>query len=86
MVGVQDVRRLTLGEGDLAALLVNLPAHGLIRGDVRTVVLVHADGAAYEVEFMTADGETVAVETLRAEEVEPLAGSHILHVRKHVVV
>jgi hypothetical protein len=75
-----------LRELDRAALRVDMPAHGLIAGDVGTVVFVHADGAAYEVESMTADGETVAVESLLAEQVEPVAGAHILHVRKHASV
>lgn len=72
-----------LRELDLAALRVDLPAHGLIAGDVGTVVLVHRGGVAYEVEFTTADGQTVVVETLSAEQVEPVAGEHILHVRQH---
>jgi len=76
----------TLRELDRAALRTDLPAYGLIAGDVGTVVFVHADGAAYEVEFMTADGDTVAVETLTAKQVEPVAGAYILHVRKHVAV
>jgi len=75
-----------LRELDRAALRTDLPAYGLIAGDVGTVVFVHGDGAAYEVEFMTADGETVAVETLEASQVEPVAGPHILHVRKRATV
>ena len=73
-----------LRELDLAALRHDLPAHGLIRGDVGTVVLVHGHGQAYEVEFLTADGRTLAVETLRADELEPVAGKHVLHVRNIV--
>ena len=75
-----------LTELDLAALRQDLPAHGLIAGDVGTVVFVHADGAAYEVEFMTADGRTLAVETLLADQVEPVSGRYILHARKHATV
>jgi hypothetical protein len=67
-------------------LRTDLPAYGLIAGDVGTVVFVHANGAAYEVEFMTADGETVAVETLEANQVEPVAGPRILHARMHVAI
>lgn len=78
--------RPILRELDLAALQQDLPSHGLIVGDVGTVVLVHADGAAYEVEFMTADGRTLVVETLLADQVEPVAGGYILHVRKHAAV
>lgn len=78
--------QLALKELDRAALRTDLPAYGLIVGDVGTVVFVHATGAAYEVEFMTADGKTIAVETLEANQVEPVAGEHILHVRKHASV
>ncbi|MFN8634710.1 MAG: DUF4926 domain-containing protein [Chloroflexota bacterium] len=75
-----------LHELDLAALRQDLPAHGLIAGDVGTVVFVHEGGAAYEVEFMTADGRTLAVETLLAEQIEPVAGTLILHARRHATV
>ena len=74
--------RAALKELDLAALRQDLPAHGLIVGDVGTVVFVHGHGEAYEVEFLTADGSTLAVETLRADQVEPLAGRRVLHARK----
>ena len=78
--------RPVLREHDLAALRQDLPTHGLITGDVGTVVFVHAAGAAYEVEFMTADGRTLAVETLLADQVEAVTGGYILDVRKHVAV
>ena len=71
-----------LKELDLAALREDLPAHGLIVGDVGTIVFVHGAEQAYEVEFVTADGRTIAVETLDADQVEPVAGRQILHVRK----
>jgi hypothetical protein len=74
--------RPVLGEHDLAALRVDLPAHGLITGDVGTVVFVHTDGASYEVEFVTGDGQTLAVETLTVSQVEPVSGAHILHMRR----
>lgn len=63
-----------LKELDVVALRGDLPAHGLVAGDVGTVVLVHGDGAAYEVEFVAANGETIAVETLGADQVEPVNG------------
>ena len=75
----------SLKELDLVVLRVDLPARGLVAGDVGTVVLVHGEGEAYEVELVTADGRMIAVETLRAEDVEPFAGQQILHVRKLAV-
>lgn len=68
-------------ELDLVALWHDLPECGLVAGDVGTVVMVCRDGAAYEVEFVAADGDTISVETLGADRVTPVAGRRILHVR-----
>jgi hypothetical protein len=47
-----------------------------------TVVLVHHNGAGYEVEFTALDGETIAVTTLsRGELREASGGGGIAHVR-----
>ena len=59
----------------------DLPEYGLKSGDVGTIVLVHPTGG-YEVEFMTLDGETVAVTSLRKEEVRPIARREIAHARE----
>lgn len=72
---------MTLKELDLVVLRVDLQQHGLVAGDVGTVVAVYEEGRAYEVEFMAADGQTLAVETLPAKDIEPVAGRRILHVR-----
>lgn len=40
------------------------PEEGLEVGDVGCVVMVHADGAGYEVEFVTPTGETISVVTV----------------------
>lgn len=76
------MNKTALKELELAALCRDLPAHGLVAGDIGTVVLVHRGGEAYEVEFVAADGETIALETLRAGEVEAVVGHEILHARK----
>ena len=39
------------------------------------------DGAAYEVEFVTLGGETIAVVTLSADAVRPITGREIAHAR-----
>lgn len=54
---------------------------GLEAGDVGTVVLVHERGRGFEVEFVTLDGETVAVTTLAAEDVRPIDRNEIAHAR-----
>jgi hypothetical protein len=67
----------SLKELDHAVLRRDLPACGLVIGDNGTVVLVYRAGEACEVEFVAANGETVALETLGADEVEPVAGHQI---------
>jgi len=62
-------------------LACDLPEQGLTRGDIGTVVLVHKEGKGYEVEFTTLDGETVAIVTLRADQVRPSKPREIAHVR-----
>jgi len=68
-------------ELDTVVLTTDLPEYGLMAGDVGTVVLVHRDGAGYEVEFMTMDGETIAVVSLHASQVRPVGRHEIAHVR-----
>jgi len=62
-------------------LTCDLPEHGLTRGDIGTVVLIHKAGKGYEVEFTTLSGETVAVVTLTANQVRPSNAREIAHVR-----
>ena len=50
-------------ELDTVVLTEDLPEHGLKRGDIGTVVLLH-DQPGYEVEFVSLDGETLAVVSL----------------------
>jgi hypothetical protein len=63
-----------------AVLTVDLPEHGLKRGDVGTIVLTHGT-EGYEVEFMTLDGETLAVVSLSSSQVRPIGRREIAHVR-----
>ena len=70
-----------LAEHEVVVLGVDLPAHGLVPGDVGTVVFVHRGGEVYEVEFATADGRTLAVETLVADRVRRVPDRHVLHAR-----
>lgn len=68
-------------EHDCVVLTENLAAEGLQAGDVGTVVHVHKDGAAYEVEFMTLTGRTVAVVTVETKQVRPVASRDLSHAR-----
>jgi len=54
-------------------LVCDLPEHKLAAGDIGTVVLVHGEGRGYEVEFVTLEGETIAVSTLRADQVRHIS-------------
>lgn len=56
-------------EHDMVAITIDLAHLGLYRGDVGTVVYIYGSGNTYEVEFMNAVGDTVAVETLHAEQI-----------------
>ena len=67
-------------ELDSVVLTCDLPDYGLKRGDVGTVVLEHP-GGGYEVEFITLDGETVAVVSLRRGQLRPIGPREIAHAR-----
>jgi hypothetical protein len=67
-------------ELDSVVLTEDLSDHHLEKGDVGSVVLAH-DNAGYEVEFMTLDGETLAVVSLAPAQVRPIAKGEIAHVR-----
>ena len=62
-------------------LVTPLPALGLEPGDVGVVVHVHAQGAAYEVEFMSLDGRTIGVQTLQAPQLRAVLPSAVPHER-----
>ena len=47
-----------------------------------TVVHIHNNGEGYEVEFMTLTGQTIAVGSLLAQQVRPVSGQDISHVRE----
>lgn len=70
-----------LRELDTVVLTRDLTEHGLVSGDVGAVVHRYPAGDAFEVEFVTADGKTVALATLTIRDVRPLLGREILHVR-----
>ena len=71
-----------INEHDCVVLTQDVPGASLEAGDIGTVVHVHADGAAYEVEFMTLAGETLAVVTLRPAQVRPIQPGDVARVRE----
>jgi hypothetical protein len=69
-------------ELDTVVLTHDIPEHGLKKGDVGAVVHRYADGAAWEVEFVAAEGTTVAILTLCAADIRLMGNREILHVRE----
>ncbi len=67
-------------ELDGVVLAVDLPEYGLSRGELGTAVLIH-QGGEYEVEFITLDGETLAMVSLSSAQVRPISHREIAHVR-----
>ena len=69
-------------ELETVVLTGDVAEHGLRKGDVGTVVHVYEAGAAFEVEFLTAqEGTTVAVLTLDSTQVRGLRKGEILSAR-----
>ena len=62
-------------------LTVDLPEYQLQAGDVGVVVMIHQDGAGYEVEFFTLDGKTFDVVTVEQSHVRPIQPMELLHAR-----
>jgi hypothetical protein len=71
---------MSIGENASVVLTRDLPEHDLRAGDVGTAVHVYAEGKAYEVEFVTGGGQTLAVETLEPDDIRPLGAREILHI------
>lgn len=69
-------------EHDRVVLVTDLPGDKLAAGDVGTVVHVHSQGRAFEVEFVALDGETVALVTLERAQVRPVEHREITHARR----
>jgi Domain of unknown function (DUF4926) len=73
---------MTIKEHDCVVLTADLPKERLEAGDVGTVVHIHGGGAAFEVEFMTFAGKTIAVSTVEASDVRPVSERDVSHVRE----
>jgi hypothetical protein len=69
-------------ELETVVLSRNLPEYGLNRGDIGAVVHSYVAGQTLEIEFVTGEGQTIAVVTLDAKDVRPMHANEILHVRE----
>jgi hypothetical protein len=68
-------------ELDPVVLTESQPEEEMEAGDVGWVVMVHADGAGYEVEFVTLTGETISVVMVPARAVRAVGEKEIAHAR-----
>jgi len=50
-------------------LTENLKGTPFVKGDVGTVVMIHDNSKGFEIEFFAADGSTLGVETVEANQV-----------------
>lgn len=71
-----------ISELDTVALTRDVAEYNLIRGDIGAVTHCYGEDDAFEVEFITADGKTIALLTLKREDVRPICGKEVLHVRE----
>ncbi len=68
-------------ELDIVVLRRDLPENRLKAGDVGTVVMEHAGGRGFEIEFLSLTGETLAVVTVPSDAVRAVTPDEIAHVR-----
>jgi hypothetical protein len=73
---------MMIKEHDCVVLTTDLPEEKLVAGDIGTVVHIHKGGVAYEVEFMTLTGETVAIVTVEASQVRAFNRRDLWHTRE----
>ncbi len=69
-------------ELDTVVLTHNVENHGLKEGDIGVVVHCYQDRQGLEVEFVTAEGKTIALLTLTPSDVRLMREREILHVRE----
>ena len=69
-------------EHDCIVLTKDKPTENLQSGDVGTVVHIHGAGEAYEVEFITLTGQTVALATVLTSQLRSITPNDISHVRQ----
>lgn len=68
-------------EHDRVVLKKNIAGQRLKAGDVGTVIHVYNKAEAFEVEFLTLHGDTVAIATLAASQARPVQKREIAHAR-----
>jgi len=74
-------RTVMFDELDTVVLAHDIDEYFLKRDDVGVIVHCYKNNTAYEVEFVTGDGQTVALITLKPEDIRLMGHREILSVR-----
>lgn len=69
-------------EHDRVVLTADVDGVKLAAGDVGVVVHIYREEMAFEVEFVSLDGESVAVVTLERTQIRPVERHEITHARR----
>ena len=72
---------MAFSELEMVVLTRRVPEHGLMPGDLGTIVQMFDDGVA-EVEFVTASGMTQAVVTLSPPDIRSVEPTDLVAVRR----
>jgi len=72
-------------ELDNIILNKDLPEYKLKKGDLGTVVYVYEKGKAYEIEFSTFEGKTLAVLTLEPGSIRKINKLEVPHARSYTI-
>lgn len=68
-------------ELDTVVVTCDILEKGIVAGDVGVIAHLYSSKKLAEVEFVTGEGSTIAVETLPVAHIRPLAPKEILHAR-----
>ena len=68
-------------ELDTVVIMRDIPERGIVSGDVGVVAYMYSDNRGAEVEFVSGEGATLAVETLPISDLRPFGAREILHAR-----
>ena len=69
-------------ELDTVVLTHDIQEYHLKQGDIGAVAHCYRDREAFEIEFVTAEGKTVALLTLTRADIRPMNSREMLHVRE----
>lgn len=68
-------------ELDTVVVTRDIPERAIIAGDIGVVAHLYADDRSAEIEFVSGEGATIAVETLPLTDIRPVGAREILHAR-----